>query len=398
MALRFTQITAKIKYPPNVRGQLSTLHSDVITYVCSPGVFTGNYMQKHKIVRVLNSLSFCAVNGVPLPEKWNILDPITTGPEIEDDLCRHRLGELYIVEKSIQWDIDISDEDSEVVAEDSLITTNAASPALSEPAAPEFVLPINENPVVESAEDKMVMTPTAKEDLYIQSPKVPRFDVNLPWKQGLIDGTLYIIYTSEPKIPTTQTEISVTTNVDLMTRSDLMKLFPNRFIQTRASVMYTPIPKIPFHEKLGVILPIEGYSYDQVVDNIIRYPHIFRLTKQISEDQIASFYSTIEVNGELHNIKQYWYNLPESKQLPFQVEFLKEYVVRRYLLERDVDGVQHKFPINGSLNSFLTLFTTPQDYMEFGYTDLELLARQCVESRISYKQSRNPILRRLGRV
>ena len=123
--------------------------------------------------------------------------------------------------------------------------------------------------------------------------------------------------------------------------------------------------------------------------------HIFRLLKE-TNDGVATFYSTIEIDGQLQNVLDIWDTLPESKVIPKTADFLKEYVVRRYLLERDVKKINHKYPLYGSLDPFLTLFTTPEEYSKLGYKDCEDLARKCVQARIRYKQSRNPILRRIS--
>ena len=45
---------------------------------------------------------------------------------------------------------------------------------------------------------------------------------------------------------------------------------------------------------------------------------------------------------------------------------------------------------------YLTLFTTPAQYAELGHNDFENMARACVNARIAFKRTRNPILRRLG--
>ena len=81
--------------------------------------------------------------------------------------------------------------------------------------------------------------------------------------------------------------------------------------------------------------------------------------------------------------------------IPYNSDYIKEYVIRRYLLERDVDNIKHNYPLFGTLDPFLTLFTTVEDYINYGYTDVEDIGRQCVKARVAYKQSRNPILRRL---
>jgi hypothetical protein len=93
-----------------------------------------------------------------------------------------------------------------------------------------------------------------------------------------------------------------------------------------------------------------------------------------------------------------WRRLPESLVIPYNKEFIKEYVVRRYLLERDISGVEHRYKLYGTLEPFLTLFTTAQEYSKMGYSDSIMLAHSCVTARVSYKQTRNPVLRRLSNV
>lgn len=177
-----------------------------------------------------------------------------------------------------------------------------------------------------------------------------------------------------------------------MTIMDMMKLYPNHFIRTRAATMYENHDGLTLDDDIGIILPIVGFSPTQVKDNIIKYPHIYKLTRYMN-NKFTSFYSNIEIDGELHDTLSIWDSLPDSKKMPRNSEFIKEYVVRRYLLERDILGVEHKYPLFGTLEPFLTLFTTSDDYIRLGYTDVTDIAKQCVISRVSYKRSRNPILR-----
>ena len=94
----------------------------------------------------------------------------------------------------------------------------------------------------------------------------------------------------------------------------------------------------------------------------------------------------------MKDVLEIWEQLPESKVIPRNSEYIKEYVVRRYLLERDILSIKHKYPIYGDLSEFLTLFSTKQDYIKWGY-DCDKIVDKCIESRIAYKRSRNPILR-----
>ena len=66
---------------------------------------------------------------------------------------------------------------------------------------------------------------------------------------------------------------------------------------------------------------------------------------------------------------------------------LKEYVIRRYLLERD-NGVEHKYKLRGNLQPYITLFAPP----EFYNTDPVELARTAVKARVEFLRSRNPYL------
>ena len=87
--------------------------------------------------------------------------------------------------------------------------------------------------------------------------------------------------------------------------------------------------------------------------------------------------------------------LPDLKTLKPSWSIIAEYVVRRYLLERDILHVDHKYKMYGTLDPYLTLFMPSQDYVSAGYKDVVAIAKHCVESRVSYLQSRSPIIRRL---
>jgi hypothetical protein len=57
--------------------------------------------------------------------------------------------------------------------------------------------------------------------------------------------------------------------------------------------------------------------------------------------------------------------------------------------------VDHKFPLRGTLEPYLTLFAPPEFYKN---TNPVELARICVKSRVGYLQSRNPFLERYKNV
>ena len=75
---------------------------------------------------------------------------------------------------------------------------------------------------------------------------------------------------------------------------------------------------------------------------------------------------------------------------------IAEYVIRRYLLERDVKHIDHNYKPWGTLDKFLVLYMPYDMYIKHGYKNVVDIARQCVESRVSRIMSRNPIIRRLN--
>lgn len=377
---RFSQIPEYLKYPLNIKGALSTIHSNIITYVIAQGEGTSKYLRD--VICYMNTASYKLMNqedfeyvaGKPLD-----MSQIVDDMDIRPYLLEHS---MYIDSSAINWSLDN-------------IEKQVAGTAIKIPTPD--VAPTVEKPNVPAIKTSTLTTDTPKEDLYLQPPVVPRFNINAVYTGNTIYDTYYAIYESTPVIPTKQNEISVTTDINKMTNNDLLHLFPNRTIHTRGDSMYQDCPGLENHPILGLILPIEGFTRRQIIDNIVKYPHIYKLTRSVN-NELVSFYTNIEVDGELHKISQYWSSLPDVKNLPYTRDFVKEYVVRRYLLERDLRGINHKFPLFGELQPFLTLFTTPEIYAELGYKDPLKLAIECVNSRVAFKRSRNPVLRRLDNV
>lgn len=378
----FLQLPHTLKYPPTLKSTMSTAHANAISQFLSD--YTGSYIQRKNIVHILNCISYMYLTGDSIPTSWNIDDPLHTYVDVQDDdTLSQVLSDLYIAgEKSLDW----KEADAYIKSSVEPSESTAAPPTPSIKTST-----CNTTTSTVTCNDAL----TDKSDLYIQSPLVPQFDVKTPWKAKIIDGTTYVVYTSLPLIPTRQNEISATTDVNLMSDQDLLKLYPNNLIQTRASIMYDKVYGCMYDIKLGVIFPIEGFTEEQVVDNIIKYPHLFRLLKQV-DGELKSFYSSIEIDGQLHKISDIWYDLPVSKCVPYNKDYIKEYVVRRYLLEQDIKHVEHRYKMYGSLEPYLTLFMPTVDYIHMGYTDIVGLAKSCVKARVSYKQSRNPVLRRIS--
>lgn len=238
-----------------------------------------------------------------------------------------------------------------------------------------------------------VVNATPKEDLFITIPKYPKVaDVSSSLPNN--------IRVSLPLVPSKQSEISATTDVNSMSEEDLLNLFPNTFIRTRSPLMYKPRQGITLDPDYGLLIPVEGFTDAQVRDSIIRYPHIFQLARQMEDGTFTSFYNDMEIDGELVNILKVWKYLPEAKIIDIdslnstseQIEFIKEYAIRRYILERDIAGVKHKFDVRGSLPEFMTLFMPASMYTKEGYGNSIDLAKKCVSARVSYLRTRNPRL------
>lgn len=376
---KFSQITVQLPYPPKYKGQLQSIHATVITELLKQPKLTRS--QANTMIKLMNVLSLRCLRDEDLG--WSKEYPLVIAGinDIDDDELQSSLGDMYIIARYIDWALDdIELVASQVPVEITSEPVKTVKPIISLPTS---------NPVPDSA--------TPKEALYIQPPTVPQFDINKIYAQGMIDDCMYTIYTSLPLIPTTQNEISLTTDVNIMSDVDLLKLFPNHRINTRSATMYEPVPTLTMHRVLGNILPVEGYTEEQLIDNLVKYPHLYKLVKQVDGD-LVSFYTSIEIDGELHSITDVWKDLPESNVIPYHKDYLKEYVVRRYLLERDVKGIHHKYPMYGALDPYLTLFTSIDEYLSLGYKDVESIARSCVLARVAYKQTRNPVLRRLNNV
>lgn len=238
-----------------------------------------------------------------------------------------------------------------------------------------------------------VVNATPKEDLFITIPKYPKVaDVSSSLPNN--------IRVSLPLVPSKQSEISATTDVNNMSEEDLLNLFPNTFIRTRSPLMYKPRQGITLDPDYGLLIPVEGFTDAQVRDSIIRYPHIFQLARQMEDGTFTSFYNEMEIDGELVNILKVWKYLPEAKIIDIdslnstseQIEFIKEYAIRRYILERDIAGVKHKFDVRGSLPEFMTLFMPASMYTKEGYGNPIDIAKKCVSARVSYLRTRNPRL------
>lgn len=215
------------------------------------------------------------------------------------------------------------------------------------------------------------------------------------WHQGEADGYDFCIYVSTPIVPAMQNDITVTTDVSKCRPADLIHLFPVVRNYPRFEWMYKNIEGAYHHPILGSILPIDDYSEAELIDNIVKYPVLSGMYRRDENQRIPSWRWT-EINGELVSTLKIWDTLPIASKLPHNKKIVAEYFYRKYLLDRDIKGVQYKHPIEGTMEPYIMLFTTKEEYESMGYNNAVDLGRQCVENRVSYIQTRNPIIRRIG--
>lgn len=388
--IRFTSISENYQVKKSFKGTLSSMHSSVITYVVKHYQGTAKY--KEQVVKIINIITYAVYAAEPLPFDWSPQNPFVNMPtNIDDDEIRKVLGDIYLTVDSIDWDLKVVEEPDDSVYATKSVQQESTKKNIIEVAKPKFT-PVEETPQVDFS-----VKPTDPLDLYLQAPEVPQFDYDRPFMQGVDGADKLVIYTTLPEIPKRQRDISATTDVNKMSESDLLNLFPNHFIQTRAQAMYEDIG-LDRDEQFGNIIPIEGYTREQILKCIIEYPHLYKLARHQSGLQsntnFPSFYGWMEINGELVPTMDIWDSLEISKQIPRQAEYVKEYLVRKYLLDRDIGNVYFKYPLYGELQPFLTLVMPAEEYIKRGYNPVDI-ARQCVMSRVAFKQSRNPIIRRL---
>ena len=368
--IKFTNISENYNVRRNVKATLSRLYSAVITYVVAH--FDGTLAYKQQIVKVLNILTYAMYASESLPFDWKLDNPFVNVPEYDDDQIEDVLGDIYLTVDAIEWDV------VPVESGTTPVVTNSFRPVSFTESTTSKDITVQETPST---------------DLYIQAPEIPQFDITKPWIQKQCGSDMMVIYTTLPEIPLRQRDISITTDVNRMTDMDLMHLYPNHIVHTRAPIMYEPQTNMDFDKDLGVILPIDDYSREQVVDNIIKYPHLYKLVRE-QNNELISFYAYMEINGELKDTLEVWDSLEISKWIPKHADFIKEYVVRKYLMDIEYKGIKYKYPLYGSLDPYLTLFMPAEEYAKRGFNVVDL-AKRCVESRVSYKQSRSPILRRI---
>ena len=242
-----------------------------------------------------------------------------------------------------------------------------------------------------------------RSDISLLTSTMPAIDCTQIYFKSLdLAGRPIDVYPTLPIIPTNQCEVSATTNIDIMIDMDFLKMFPNEVIRARHPMMYGTFTdvvnvhgdpmEIEVDEVLGYIPVINGYTREQIIDNIIKYPQFTYWYRQEGRDR-TPFTKYVEIDGELVP-RMKW--LRESKDadlnnVPGNEYFIKDYMYRKYILDEEYGGIKHKYPPSGTYGPFMSLFMPKELYQKFGYKDVASIGRQCVQNRIDFFRSRNPL-------
>lgn len=353
-------------------------------------------------VTTLNYLVYSIVNGDTISKPVKLIQDC---PYDESEM-KSCLGSAYVTRDTFNWFIDdesakITSPDENVFTNDQLDSDADDIPRKIEHQKTSAVLASDVNIISQSSysvQREFTGYKSTLADIDLEFRSFPIRDVSKLWGTCYDDcGREMKVYYSHPIIPTKQNEITITTPYDQISDMDVIKLFPDHFIRTRLDIMYEPQEGFTVHPKLGFIPKITGFTEEQVIDNIIKYPrfcHIFRMIDDPDKfrgEKRISFISRIEVDGELLRLKEAINTVEDMKNLPDINVFYYDYIMRRYLLERDYHTVEHKYPLDGYLQPFTVLFMTPEEYAQFGYTDALDLAKQCVKHRVQFYQSIHPL-------
>lgn len=242
-----------------------------------------------------------------------------------------------------------------------------------------------------------------RSDISLLTCIMPAIDCTQIYLKSLdLAGRPIDVYPTLPTIPTNQCEVSATTNIDTMIDMDFLKMFPNEVIRARHPMMYGTFTdvvnvhgdpmEIEVDEVLGYIPVINGYTREQIIDNIIKYPQFTYWYRQEGRDR-TPFTKYMEIDGELVP-RMKWLREskdPDLNNVPGNEYFIKDYMYRKYILDEEYGGIKHKYPPFGTYGPFMSLFMPTELYQKFGYKDVANIGRQCVQNRIDFFRSRNPL-------
>lgn len=105
MLTKFTDIPDRLKYPPNVKGVLSSYHSSIVLYAAQNFVSTKKF--RRQVINTMNTITYHVVNSNELPAGWSESAPLLNEDLLIDEFeCKDTLGVLFIDESDIDWDVD----------------------------------------------------------------------------------------------------------------------------------------------------------------------------------------------------------------------------------------------------------------------------------------------------
>lgn len=369
---------------------------------------------KRSLTHAINTLTYIIFTNDSLPFSWDKYHPLDNLPEIDEETLQITLGKYYLYAESICWDVNASSTVQPSVSTVHQVSISTVNNPLSQHTQQKLSVYNQQLQKQDTEQVSVVNKLTPMEDILLDPglPFIPIIDMNDPWFYTVDDNNeKFVIYKSLPLVPECQSDITVSTEVNSLLPSELLKLYPNHIMKLRHQSMYikhSGYEHLEYDDELGVILPIPGFTRQQVLDNIIKYPDLINIgpgrigrrnrgTNGLVKEVVwEPFEHRMEVNGELIKVNgATWNSIPELQAIPPTAAFRQEYVVRKYLLERD-NGVQHEKEMFGTLYPFITLFMPMEEYIKRGYKDVEQIAVMCARSRVSYHRSRNPMLLRLG--
>lgn len=383
-------------------GQISTCWADYIDKFVE--LYTGTLSEKRKMLGVLNSVAYDTVSQNVLTLK---IEDIHSLSDIKSFVCPYSenemkslLGSAYLEFHNIIWDIEphiSTDVNSISVKSNADKSTpldkfdTSQSIKIPEALTAEIRADVDSKVISESVSQYR----STRDDISLKFSEFPCFDPQKIWGYGKdAAGRIMPIFTTLPEIPKVQNDISITTDVAKMSTSELINLYPDHLIKVRRDEMYEHIQGFDYDEDVGFIPHITGFTREQVVDNIFKYPQFNFMYRRVNGERV-SFMKYIEVDGELIPLSEAINIVEDMQNLPDSNVFYWDYTVRRYLLERDYDTCQHRYPIIGTFGPWMTLFAPPDVYIQRGYTDTEALARKCVINRVLFYQTRNPLLKEM---
>lgn len=390
--LTFTQIpewfqtrTSVSKSVKVVQSEISYFFSKLIEFIYNHPEISRRDMPK--LIRVMNTFATKTVLGDYVSTDTIFENLLNYTDYLDDSVCKQTLGAGYICIDNVSWDIEVSDVQTSATNLDSI---NVESK--SRGVTLDILNKESEQFMADSSES---VYSTDKADVTLTFPTYPTLDTSKVWAYCTDKADRRIpIFPTLPIVPTIQNEISVTTMIQDMTDSDLYALYPQTILRVRKSELYQPISGYTFDDVLGFIPHIDGFTEEQVKDNIIKYP-MFNYMYRYVDGARVSFMKHIEIDGELLTLSKARERVSDLIMLPNNKFFIWDYIVRRYLLERDILGIEHKYPLIGTFKPFMTLFLPIEEYNKRGYTDILSMAKQCVEGRVSFYQTRNPLIRKL---